>query len=423
MKKRALALLLALALGMSLAACGGDKKPDPTKQADNPPVSSDEVKQPVVMGEPTTVPEKLLAATSMTNEELYAKAKEEKAAGARLDFYSTTSFAEKAAENFMNDYPDLAGMLFYAEIDDGETYSLLTKTIGTGVKDSADMGLTQNGSDLKTYLLDEGLAYTYFPNSMKSVVPEQYQSPAVVTFINSLFIYNNSTGPIDFDNVWQLTEPQWTGKVFFKDPTNETVNINFLIQLTSDEWTERMEKAYEAQYGKAWSAADSEFESASYEWIDKFLKNVNYTYTSASKMAAGIASGAGGNLGLFVFSKLRKVDEADRGNLTVSQFEKPIEGFAGFMYSIYATVFQDTDCPYTCALFINYLLDEAGFAGPKSWNSSQGYYSPNTTIEKPDGIEDEAYNYWAQCLVVEDQEFIYDNYAEVYEFISVRVGG
>lgn len=357
----------------------------------------------------------------MSNEELYAKAQEEMNAGVQLDFYSTTSFAEKAAANFMADYPALDGKVIYAEIDDGETYSKLSSIIGSGVKNSADMGLTQNGADLKTYLLDEGKAYSYFPDSMKSVVPEQYQSPAVVTFINSLFIYNNKTGSINFNNVWQLTEAEWKDKVFFKDPTNETVNINFLIQLTSPEWTERMEKAYEAQYGKAWEAG--EYESASYEWIDKFLKNVNYTYTSASKMATGIASGAGGNLGLFVFSKLRKVDEADRGNLTVRQFEEPIEGFAGFMYSIYATVFSDTDCPYTCALFINYLLDEAGFAGPKSWNSSQGYYSPNTSIEKPDDIEDEAYSYWAECLVVEDQEFIYDNYAKVYEFISVRVGG
>ena len=420
MKKRVLALLLALSLSLSLAACGKkDPAPTPTPEGNKPPEQSQQVENPPA--EPATVQEKLAAAASMSNEELYAKAQEEMGAGAQLNFYSTTSFAEKAAANFMADYPALDGKVVYAEIDDGETYSILSKTIGTGVKDAADMALTQNGSDLKTYLLDEGLAYTYFPDAMKSVVPEQYQSPAVVTFINSLFIYNNKTGPINFNNVWQLTEPEWTGKVFFKDPTNETVNINFLIQLTSPEWTERMEKAYEAQYGKAWEAG--EFESASYEWIDKFLKNVNYTYTSASKMATGIASGAGGNLGLFVFSKLRKVDEADRGNLTVSQFETPIEGFAGFMYSIYATVCNDTDCPYTCALFINYLLDEAGFAGPKSWNSSQGYYSPNTTIEKPDDIEDKAYSYWAECLVVEDQQFIYDNYAKVYDFISVRVGG
>ena len=322
MKKRTLALLLACSLCLSLAACG-KKDPDPTGNVENSPEQSQD--QPTTPAEPATVQEKLAAAASMSNEELYAKAQEEINAGAQLDFYSTTSFAEKAAANFMADYPALDGKVIYAEIDDGETYSKLSSIIGSGVKNSADMGLTQNGADLKTYLLDEGKAYSYFPDSMKSVVPEQYQSPAVVTFINSLFIYNNKTGSINFNNVWQLTEAEWKDKVFFKDPTNETVNINFLIQLTSPEWTERMEKAYEAQYGKAWEAG--EYESASYEWIDKFLKNVNYTYTSASKMATGIASGAGGNLGLFVFSKLRKVDEADRGNLTVRQFEEPIEGF------------------------------------------------------------------------------------------------
>ena len=367
-----------------------------------------------------TVEEALAAAASMTNEELYAKAQEEIAAGAQLNFYSTTSFAEKAAENFMTDYPALAGKIVYAEIDDGETYTILTNTIGSGVKDSADMALTQNGPDLKTFLLDEGLAYAYFPDALKDVVDEKNQDPAIVTFINSLFIYHNGNGPINFSNVWELTEEAWKDRIFFKDPTKETVNLNFLIMLTSPEWTERLAAAYEAHYGKAWES--TEFESAAYEWIDGFLKNVNYTYTSASMMATGIASGSPGNMGLFVFSKLRKVDEADRGNLTVVQFENDVDCFSGFMYPIYATVCKDTECPYTCALFINYLLSPEGFAGDKSWNSSQGYYSANTTIEKPEDIEDEAYAYWADKLVFEDLNYIYDHYVEVYEFIAVRVG-
>ena len=362
----------------------------------------------------------LTAAQSMSNEELYEKAKEEVAAGAQLNFYSTTSFAEKAADNFMAAYPELAGKVIYAEIDDGETYTILQNTIGSGVENSADMALTQNGSDLRTFMLDEGLTYSYFPEMYKDAVPEQFQKPAVVTFIDSLFIYNNTAGDIGLTNVWQLTEPAWSGKVFFKDPTNETVNINFLIMLTSPEWTERMAAAYEAYYGEPW--ASDEYESASYEWIDKFLANVNYTYTSASDMAKGIASGAGGNLGLFVFSKLRKVDEADRGNLTVVQFNNEVEGFSGFMYNVYATVAKDTECPYTCALFINYLLGEEGFAGENSWNSSQGYYSPNSSIAKPEELEDEAYDYWSDKLVFEDADYIYDNYADVFEYIAVRVG-
>ena len=367
-----------------------------------------------------TVDEALAAAAKMTNEELYEKAKAEMAAGAQLNFYSTTSFAEKAAANFMADYPELDGKVVYAEIDDVETYTILTNTIGSGVKDSADMALTQNGPDLKTYLLDEGLTLTYFPDALKDVVFEAEQEPAVVTYVNSLLIYHNGEGSVNFTNVWELTEEQWKDRIFFKDPTNETVNINFLIMLTSEKWNARLEEAYEARYGKAWEAG--EFESAALQWIDGFLKNVNYTYTSASKMAAGIASGAPGNMGLFVFSKLRKVDEADRGNLTVVQFENEVEGFSGFMYPIYATVCKDTECPYTCALFINYLLSEQGFAGPKSWNSSQGYYSPNKTIAKPEGIEDEPYEYWSDRLVIEDLEYIDEHYIDVYEFIATRVG-
>ncbi|MCI6378129.1 MAG: hypothetical protein MR842_10285 [Clostridiales bacterium] len=367
-----------------------------------------------------TVEEALAAAAGMTNEELYEKAKEEIANGAQLNFYSTTSFAEKAAANFMAAYPELDGKVVYAEIDDVETYTILTNTIGSGVDNSADMALTQNGADLKTYLLDEGLSYSYFPEALKGDVEEINQDPAVVTFINSLMIYHNGNGSINFTNVWELTEEQWKDKIFFKDPTNETVNINFLIMLTSEEWTERLAKAYEARYGKAWEAG--EFTSPAYQWIDGFLKNVNYTYTSASKMAAGVASGAPGNMGLFVFSKLRKVDEADRKNLTVLQFENEVDCFSGFMYAVYATVCKDTECPYTCALFINYLLSQEGFAGEKSWNSSQGYYSPNKTIQKPEGLEDEPYEYWTDKLVFEDLEYIYDNYIDVYEFIATRVG-
>ena len=368
------------------------------------------------------VEDALKAAASMSNEELLAKAKEEIAAGAQLNFYSTTSFAEKAADNFMKAYPDLDGKVVYAEIDDGETYAKLTNQIGSGVKDSPDMALVQNGPDLKVNLLDDELSFNYFPAALADVVPAEYQDPTVVTFINSLMIYNNREGSVDVKNVWQLVEPEWQGKVFFKDPTNETVNLNFLIMLTNPEWTDKMAKAYEAFYGKAWEKG--EFESASFQWIDGFLKNVNYTFTSASKIATGIASGAPGNMGIFVFSKLRKVADEDRPNLTVLQFENDVDCFSGFMYNVYATVCSDTDCPYTCALFINWLLSEEGFAGAKSWNSSQGYYSPNTTIDKPEGVEDKAYTYWKDKLVFEDLNYIDglgEGYNDIYRFINVRV--
>ncbi len=364
----------------------------------------------------------LAAAAGMSNEELYARACDEMAAGARLNFYSTTSFAEKAADNFMAAYPELKGRVRYADIADGETYSTLTNEIGFGLADSADMALVQNGPDLKVNLLDYGLSLNYFPDALKRDVPEKYQNPTVVTFINSLMIYNNREGSVGVSNVWQLTEPEWKGRIFFKDPITETVNLNFLIMLTSPEWTEKLAAAYEAFYGKPWESA--EFESAAYQWIDGFLKNVNYAYSSATRIATGLASGRAGDMGLFVFSKLRKVNGEDWKNLSVLQFENDVDCFSGFMYNVYATVCSDTDCPYTCALFINYLLSREGFAGEGSWNSNQGYYSPNTTIAKPEGLEDQAYMYWEGRLVFEDLEYIDGlgvEFGKAYSFINARV--
>ena len=44
------------------------------------------------------------------------------------------------------------------------------------------------------------------------------------------------------------------------------------------------------------------------------------------------------------------------------------------------------------------------------------------TIAKPEDIQDEAYDYWTDCLVFEDMEYINEHFVDVYEFIATRVG-
>ena len=40
--------------------------------------------------------------------------------------------------------------------------------------------------------------------------------------------------------------------------------MNFLIMLTSPEWTAKIENAYRDYYGKSWTKASSKFDSAAY---------------------------------------------------------------------------------------------------------------------------------------------------------------
>lgn len=423
--KKNLALLLAILMvvGM-LAACGTDKPVETSK----PAVSDDPVTTTAPNTPETTVPvdpmtlsteEKLALAATLTDAELYELAKKE---SGTMSVYSTTSLCETAMTNFLTKYPGVAGV--YSSVGEADMFTKLTTEIGSAAE-GADMALLQNAYRMENELISEGLLLNYFPEQYKDTVAEEYWDPCAILFCHKLFLYNNTEGSLGLDNVWQLTEEAYKDKIFFKDPSTEPVGMNFLVMLTGDTWAAKLADAYKAYYGKEWSA-DSGFKNAGYEFLDGFLANCNYTYAADGGIAEGVSTGAAGNVGLFVFSKLRSKSVV-RENLNIAAYAAEggngMAGFSGFMYATYAQICADTDMPYTCALFINYILSEEGFA---AWNNenNMGVYSPNTEIALvPDATGlDKEFTYWMNCLVIEDGVVVADKYPEAYEFISTRLG-
>lgn len=412
--KKYLATLLVLAMAISvMAGCSSPEKEttETTKPTIETPKESDVPKE-------LTLEEKIAEASEMTNEELYEKAKEE--AGTLL-IYSTTSLCETALNNFLEKYPGLSAQ--YSSVGEADMFTKLTTEIGTSAE-GADMVLLQNAYRMENELISEGKLLNYFPKMYADVVDAQYQAPTAICFSPKLFLYNNTGGDLGLSNVWQLTENEYKGKIFFKDPSTEPVGMNFLVMLTGDDWAEKLADAYQEYYGKEWSA-DSGFTNAGYEFLDGFLANCNYTYAADGGIAEGVSTGAAGNVGLFVFSKLRS-GSVTRENLNVAAYfangGKGLTGFSGFMYPTYAQLCADTDMPYTSCLFINWILSEEGFA---AWNnaSNMGVYSPNTSIALvPDetGLDKEI-TYWLDCLVIENGEVVAQKYPEAYEFISLRL--
>ncbi len=360
----------------------------------------------------------LLAASKMTNEELYEKAKEEKGT---MEVYSTTSLCGTAVKNFLEKYSGLSAE--YSSVGEADMFTKLTAEIGSAAK-GADMALLQNAYRMQNELISEGLLVNYFPSMYSEVVPDEYKDPCVLLLVHKPFFFNNTAGNINLENVWQLTNTEYKGRIFFKDPSNEPVGMNFLVMLTSPEWNSKLEVAYKNYYGKDWSASTG-FASAAYQWIDGFLANCNYTYAADGGIAEGVSTGAAGNIGLFVFSKLRS-GSVTRDNLTIAATATKsgtgLDCFSGFMYPTYAQICKDTDMPYTCALFINYILSQEGFT---PWNNENvmGTYSSNTSIPlvmDSTGLDKEM-TYWKNCMVVEDGAYIASAYADVYEFISTRL--
>lgn len=327
----------------------------------------------------------------MTTEQLLAEAKKENG-----DFvaYGNTSRITTAMDNFIKEYGAELGISGNkaSKLSDAEIYKKLdTEAKATNKSANASIVLIQDSATLNSYRATTKMLTNYVPMGMEKNVDEENLVPLAHQFINKLFMYNVSdkNNTLKFTNVWQLTDAKYKGNIYFKDPTSEQVNMNFLVMLTNKDWSDKLEKAYKALNNKA--AEDvgegKTYKTYGHKWIAEFLNNCNFSINSDTTIAQKLSTTDNkGKMGLFVLSKLR--DSSVYGdNLQVSAWDKDgdnyqtIDPFAGFMYSIYAQLATNGPRPYTAMLFINYLMTKEGF---KPWESMGGY-SANKEVPVYDG--------------------------------------
>ena len=373
--------------------------------------------------EDKNVTELVAEAQNMTWDEIYAKAKEETG---EFNAYGNTSRITTAMANFVAKYGQELGLneknAVGSKMNDSAIYTTLaSEYASTNNSKGASMVMIQDGAQLVLYREQTKMLINYVPQSMKSKVDAEGQVPLVQQYINKLFIWNNTGDNVpSITNVWQLTEPAMKSKVFFKSPSLEQVNMNFLIMLTSDEWATKLAEAYKAYYGKDIQLGS--YKNAGYKWVAEFIANANFAIDSETTMARELSKTENaGNIGLFVLSKLRD-SSVTADNLQVGAFVKEndqyvtINPFAGFMYPMYCQVAANGPRPYTALLFIEYLMTEEGF---EPWGSDIGAYSSNSDIGVNDG--DETLAFWKNILVFEDPDYIRANKATVVDFVTAEI--
>ena len=353
-----------------------------------------------------TVADTVAASENLTHDELVEKAKAEEGT---FIVYGNTSRISTAAENFskLYDIPFESNNL-----KDAEIYTKLESEIKGSAK-GADMVMIQDGAQL-TYAIEDGWVVNYVPASVKDTVGESDRNPLVHQYINKLFIYNKLGENVPaIKNVWELTAPEMKGNIIFKNPENETVNMNFLVMLTSDAWAEKLAAAY-----KDWKGEEIDlgsYKNAGYKWIAEFLGNCTFGSSDTTIAEEVSQETAAGKIGLFVLSKLRSSSVLTE-NLTVAQYDASangytVEPFSGFMYPMYAMISANATRPYTAMLFIEYLMTQEGF---QPWGKSIGAYSTSTAVTPNEGDLD--ITVWKDTLVMEDPEYILDNFDDVSTF-------
>ena len=360
---------------------------------------------------------KINEAQGLTTEQLVEKAKGETG---NFVAYGTSSRITQAMTDFVAKYGSRIGLSSSnasgVKKNDSEIYELLMNEAEASNKSqAASMVLLQDSATMSQYISRTEILANYIPNGMEKFVDEQFRVPLAHQFINKLFMYNKlgTNNKMKFTNVWEPTDSRYNGRIYFKSPKEEQVNMNFLIMLTSPEWSAKLETAYKQLHDGA-AATDvgsgKTYTNYGYKWIAEFLNNCDFSITSDTTIARSLSADTNANkMGLFVLSKLRD-DAVTQANLQVSAWEKKsgsetefesITPFAGFMYAIYAQLATAGPRPYTAMLFINYLMTDEGFT---PWKQIGGY-SANNSVALADK-DDQPLSFWNKTLVVEDGAYI-----------------
>ena len=342
-----------------------------------------------------------LAAADLTREELIAAAQAE----GRVVVYSVTSRIANAAEAFERRY---GIRVEHSNLNDGALVQKVSTEVGGRIA-GADFVISQDSGRVFGQLLATNYLVNYVPPSFRDVIPEQYQNPLVFQLNNKVFIFNSEkTQTPVISNVWETTEPQWRGLIQFKAPNSEGVNMNFLTMLTSPEWSQKLAQAYQNHYGRPITLTTP---NAGYEWIKRFFDNGLVLGNSDTAMSEniGIKGQPQTTMGLFVYSKSRFEVTKDLALMPMTE----IEPFSGFIYPQFLHLTANAPHPHAAKLFIEFLLTEEGF---EPWSRDVGSYSSNPNIAVNEG--DHPVAFWESRLVPEDPAFIFENRAQVEEFVN-----
>lgn len=446
MKKKLAGLLLVATtvLGMgTLTSCDGNNNSQPKEQ--------------------TRVQKAIADAETLSHDELFRKAAEELGTTGKLKILATTSRGGKkeVKDLFIAELKqhnkDITDPIQYDTTVDGAIYTTLIGEILKGKTDGYSGTVTQDGYQLQKKALDKGYFENYVPKTWKEAPGADLSAkdPFTLQYNFKTWMYNNKNGDTVIDNVWDVTHSKYAGKIDTMDPNNENVNMDWLIQLTSDEEIAKLKAAFEdstantdvkiedyAQYGE---------KKYAYAFIDRFLSNAVF-YEDDGKAMNHLAQ-TPGNIGWIVYSKLLKVNETNdisKKNIVVAALGENnkdgatmgnscIKGFGGFMYKHYLQVLKDAKYPYaTCAFFELISTNKDAY---KVWGNDVGDYPslPSINVDRTkngvdvktaDGtkvnmscLNDPTSNWWLNkgAAVVETPSFIGSHYDDVIDFIDVVI--
>lgn len=230
-------------------------------------------------------------------------------------------------------------------------------------------------------LLPGGFAESWVPPDLAADIEPMAQNPLLVVSTPNVLAFNTALyEACPITNIWQLTEPEWKGKVAMQDPLGKPSYTDWFNQMRAHA-DDRVRAAYEAHYGKP---LETDKGSATEAFVAALAANGPLLTDSDSAAAEAVAAPGQTEpfIGLVSAAKFR--DNASAG-FTLGLCSG-IDPFIGFANATVGLIVKGTDSPNAARLFIHYVMTAEGIAP----QAEDGKLSSNRTVglpaDEPSGI-------------------------------------
>ena len=374
-KKQFFALLLALAMLLSLGACtdtgeGGDPSSGVTGGNSGgggggtntpPPVEESQFFGPIYD-----------EWSEMTEEELYEKALEELGGGGEINVYATSSKMLKVVDDFEEKYPGLK--LNILDMKNDEVLEKCRLEVNSGnVKGDVLQAKDVNGDVFFTFY-EDGYCTTYYPKDICEKIDEDLLRYGYPLYTSQSFWYYNTEMYPDgqpVTNWWQIVEKnedgtqKWT--LFTKEIGTEIPYLSLFASFIAN--ADQMAKAYEDLYGEpleyTYDADDWDFEvpadNAGIEYLWRFSQlkmNFNDDGDELVKAVHNSSTPEFGNIPTLALASAGKIGNRNESDYNIAWLTN-LAPYTGLQNAEYLYVVKDCPHPAAARLFIRWLTGGA----------------------------------------------------------------
>ncbi len=292
---------------------------------------------------------------------LYRAAKKE----GKVVVYSSTSRGPKSfALGFYEKYPGIE--VEWNTIGTGESIKRLMSEQKAGIYNVDII----NASDPPTQvnvLAPANMLFPWTPPDLRDVIPKEWQDPLLVHRLTEVAVFYNTHNFPDkppIDSWWDMTRPEWKGKLVACDPRTYVLALNQFITIVLN--ADEMAKDYQREFGKRIKLTTP---NAGYEWIKMFFANepkmVKKEYEARFAGQPGQAESA-----LVVnmsMSRITDVGNPKYGNIKWAPIVN-LKPRIGIMYPTFMNIAYKAPHPNAAKLVIRWLMgDEKGKSGFAPW--------------------------------------------------------